>query len=238
MQFAFFCDNGHAHLANKRSSLDFLKQFRIIGVKQCSERCCQTMNDTKEHLIRVTTELIEQSNGNIKDITARTITEKAGVGLGLLNYHFGSKENLITLCVQRIISQVVLSFSPDKKDNTNSDKLSDEERLTDWAIQVYDFLFAHPAISRISILGDFENYQPQSNSAYTQKGFSHAIQSNMAESDKKLLTFLLTSAMQTAFLSGETAKTLLGYDLTVKEERDAFIRNITAMLFHGVDQRD
>lgn len=196
------------------------------------------MNDTKEHLIRITTELIEQSNGNIKDITARAITEKAGVGLGLLNYHFGSKENLITICIQRIISQVVLNFSPAKREGTKPDEWSDEERLTDWAIQVYDFLFAHPAISRISILGDFENYQPKSNTVYTQKGFAHAIQSDTAESDKKLLTFLLTSAMQTAFLSGETAKTLLGYDLTVKEERDVFIRNTTAMLFHGVDQRD
>lgn len=196
------------------------------------------MNDTKEHLIRITTELIEQSNGNIKDITARTITEKAGVGLGLLNYHFGSKENLITICIQRIISQVVLNFSPVKREDAKPDEWSDEERLTDWAIQVYDFLFAHPAISRISILGDFENYQPESNTVYTQKGFAHAIQSDAPESDKKLLTFLLTSAMQTAFLSGETAKTLLGYDLTVKEERDAFIRKTVSMLFHGVDQRD
>ena len=51
--------------------------------------------NVKNRIIEVTTELIEQHNGNIKDITARMIATKAGVGLGLINYHFGSKEKLI-----------------------------------------------------------------------------------------------------------------------------------------------
>ncbi len=38
----------------------------------------------KNHIIEVTTELIEQYNGNIKDITARMIATKANVGLGLI----------------------------------------------------------------------------------------------------------------------------------------------------------
>ena len=46
----------------------------------------------KNHIIEVTTKLIEKHNGSIKDITARMIAAKAGVGLGLINYHFGSKE--------------------------------------------------------------------------------------------------------------------------------------------------
>lgn len=60
--------------------------------------------------MEATTELIEQHNGNIKVITARMIAAKADVGLGLINYHFGSKEKLITECVQRIIGGVVAGF--------------------------------------------------------------------------------------------------------------------------------
>ncbi|MCI8771651.1 MAG: hypothetical protein HFH73_11020 [Lachnospiraceae bacterium] len=36
----------------------------------------------KNLIIEVTTELIEQHNGNIKDITVRMIAAKADVGLG------------------------------------------------------------------------------------------------------------------------------------------------------------
>jgi AcrR family transcriptional regulator len=106
-------------------------------------------SNIKENIIEVTTELIRQSGGDINDITIRMIAEKANVGTGLINYHFQSKENLITLCVQRIIENVVMEFSPLDRHYQN-----DRERLTDWAIQVFDFLFENKAISRISILGD------------------------------------------------------------------------------------
>ena len=58
--------------------------------------------NVKNRIIEATTELIEQYNGSIKDITARMIAAKAEVGLGLISYHFRSKEKLITECVQRI----------------------------------------------------------------------------------------------------------------------------------------
>ena len=189
----------------------------------------------KENIIRATTELIEQSSGRIHEITSRKIAQQAGVGLGLINYHFGSKENLITICVQRIINNVVMCFSQ-KKDTADRSNLSDEERLADWAKQVFDFLFENHAISSISILGDMQNYQIESNSVYTQKGFMKAIQDQgMPEGDKRLLVFMLTGAMQIAFLSGNTAKELLGYDLTIKKQRDLYIDKTVNLLFAGVN---
>ena len=189
----------------------------------------------KENIIRATTELIEQSSGRIHEITSRKIAQQAGVGLGLINYHFGSKENLITICVQRIINNVVMCFSQ-KKDTADRSDLSDEERLADWAKQVFDFLFENHAISSISILGDMQNYQIESNSVYTQKGFMKAIQNQgMPEGDKRLLVFMLTGAMQIAFLSGNTAKELLGYDLTIKKQRDLYIDKTVNLLFAGVN---
>ena len=189
----------------------------------------------KENIIRATTELIEQSSGWIHEITSRKIAQQAGVGLGLINYHFGSKENLITICVQRIINNVVMCFSQ-KKDTADRSNLSDEERLADWAKQVFDFLFENHAISSISILGDMQNYQIESNSVYTQKGFMKAIQDQgMPEGDKRLLVFMLTGAMQIAFLSGNTAKELLGYDLTIKKQRDLYIDKTVNLLFAGVN---
>ena len=70
----------------------------------------------KETIINATTELIEQSGGEVKNITARAIADKSKVALGLINYHFESKENLVAICVQRIINKVLMSFAPDKKD--------------------------------------------------------------------------------------------------------------------------
>lgn len=194
----------------------------------------QNVRNVKEVIIHVTTELIRENNGNVAKITSRKIAERAEVGLGLINYHFGSKKNLITICVQRIINNVLMCFSPDKKNYNERDGLADKERLANWAKQVYDFLFDNYAISSISILGDMQNYQAKCNSVYTQKGFSMAIRNDIREENKRVLAFMLTSTMQVAFLSGYSSKEILGYDLTIKSERDRYVDTLVEMLFVGV----
>lgn len=183
--------------------------------------------NVKEHIIEVTTELIEKYNGETKKITARMIAEKAEVGLGLINYHFGSKDNLITECVQRIIGEVVSGF------HMEQEFLSDKERLIAWATYVFDFLFEHSAISRISILGDFQNYSQNSNSIYTQYGFAKSLNSDISEKDKTMLMFILTAAMQVAFLGSATVNQILGYDFTKKKDRAKYIEKLVDILFEG-----
>lgn len=191
-------------------------------------------NDVKEIIINATTELIEQSGGDVKNITARAIAEKSGVALGLINYHFESKENLIALCVQRIINKVLMHFAPDKTDYTKADGLTDKDRLISFAQQTFDFLYANYSIVKISILSDFANFHPKSNSVFTQIGFRFALRGNISESKKQFIAFSLTSIMQTAFLSGENSIAITGYNLMEKAERDRFISDTVSMLMEDV----
>jgi len=186
-------------------------------------------SNVKENIIKATTELIQESSGNVADITTRAIAKKANVGIGLINYHFQSKENLITICVQRIIETVVSSFSTAGKNHE-----SDKDRLTDWAIQVFDFLFENNAISRISILGDLSDYSVDSNSVKSQKGFMLAINKDIKDSDKNIISFILTATMQIAFLSSKTSRELLGYDFNNRSERNSFITKLVSALFDGM----
>lgn len=186
----------------------------------------------KNRIIEVTTELIEQYNGNIKDITARMIAEKADIGLGLINYHFGSKEKLITECVQHIIGQVVAGFHMEQEFQT------DKERLSAWATYVFNFLFEHSAISRVSILGDCQNYTVNCNSVLTQRGFLLSLRDGISHEDKSMFVFILTATMQIAFLGSETVKQLLGYDFTKTDDRAAYIGKLVDILFEGMVQID
>lgn len=61
-----------------------------------------------------------------------------------------------------------------------------------------------------------------------------AIRNDIGEENKKMLVFMLTSTMQVAFLSGTSSKEILGYDLTIKSERDRYIDILVEMLFVGV----
>lgn len=186
-------------------------------------------NNAKEKIIAVTSRLIKESNGNIREITARTIAEKSEVGLGLINYHFGSKDKLIEICVQRIINNVVFSFKPQLSDLQTS-----KERLTACASQVFGFLFENPAVSRISILSDMNTYGEETNTHNTQKGFMRMLGDEIEQSQKELLAFTLTSAMQTAFLSSFESNPILKYDFSKAEERDKFISDLVNLLFENI----
>lgn len=197
-------------------------------------------NEIKESIISVTSEMIEQSGGNINNITARAIAGKCGIALGLINYHFGSKDNLIAYCIQRSISKLLMNFVPSKKDYNENDGLTDKERLINWGEQIFEFLQNNYAVAKISILSDFKDYQEKSNSVFTQMGLRLAIRKNIPEDRKKLIAFSLASMMQTAILMGDNSNQIIGYDFKDTTRQKQFISDIVEMLMPdmGEDEAD
>lgn len=191
------------------------------------------MNDIKELLIDRTIELIKESDGKPERITARAIAQKSGVALGLINYHFGSKDNLLAECSNKIINELLSSMKPGLM-KSEDDVLSDRERLILYAKQTFEYLFANRAIVKMSILSDFRSYGEDTNSALTQKGFQMAIKGNIPGKSKRLIAFSLASSMQTAFLAADESKKITGYDLNTKKGRGSFIEDTVNMLMGGV----
>lgn len=197
-----------------------------------------TANDeAKESIIQAAIGLIEVSDGNIRNITARSIADKSGVSLGLINYHFGSKDNLIAICCSRIINKTLVSMSPENIDYKKDDGLTDKERLISYAKQTFEFIYKNDSTVKLSVLSDLQDYSPDCNSALTQKGFLLALRGDMPESQKKHIAFSLVSIMQSAFLAGDNAKEITGYDLKTAKQRAKFISDTVNMLFEGVYEK-
>lgn len=174
----------------------------------------------KQTIIEAATELISNSSGNMSDITTRMIAEKAGVGVGLINYHFQTKDNLIETCVQRIISQVTEHFRPQLEPG-----LGPRERLKQVVKLVADFLIANPSLSRISILADHNSPAPQDNTMKTVKGFASVWTKEGKEAGEHstVLLFALTAVIQAVFLRKELTFQLFGFDFREKDQRDGFL---------------
>lgn len=182
----------------------------------------------KESIIKAATELIEENKGDMSKVTARAIAAKSGVALGLINYHFKSKENLIEMCVQRIVNKILFCFY---SDDDLSEDISDRQRLINRGRRVFDFFFDNKNMTKIFILSDLKDYQPKSNTAAVQSGFKMAIRSADIDNRKKrILGFMLTSAIETAFLTGDRSSDILGYNLDVKEERDKLVEEMVEAL--------
>jgi len=188
----------------------------------------------REKIITSTIELIRRSDGDIKNITARAIAELSGAALGLINYHFGSKDNLIDICCSRMISKTISEYSPENNDYSAEDGLTDKQRLISYAHQTFEFLFENRSVVKISILSDLKDYRANSNSALTQVGFMMALRGDIPESDKRRIAFALASVMQAAFLAGDNAGEITGYDLKSEDSRRQFITDTVTMLMEGV----
>nr|HML49486.1 TetR/AcrR family transcriptional regulator [Clostridia bacterium] len=93
---------------------------------------------TREKILEAALALLEEGGRDVESITIRGIAERAGVSVGLINHHFGSKEQLIEQCVQRIIGGVISAFTPTVP---TEDPV---EKLQCVAKQVMDFLMDNP----------------------------------------------------------------------------------------------
>jgi Transcriptional regulator len=170
----------------------------------------------KEKIIETTIELIKKEDGHTEHITIRTIAEAVGVGTGLINYHFGTKENLIEICVQRIISNVISAFHPAIYQEEN-----ELVKLKTAAKQVVDFFLENPEISRVSILGDMNAPKILDNTAKTVLGFMGIIKKE--EKEIKWITYCFTLVLQGIFLRRNSLREDMGFNMDNKTERDSFI---------------
>lgn len=181
--------------------------------------------DVKESIIDATTELIRESNGNLNRVTIRNIAHQADVSIGLINYHFESKEKLIEVCVGRIIGQVILSFKFNQGINEPKD------RLLSGATSVFAFLKENPEIAKVSILSDLSSPQTNTNSVTSYQGILSTLPDSFSEEKKKVVAFMLLSTIQSAFLIRSVANDLLDFDLYTDEGVYCFFKYAIDLLF-------
>ncbi|NMA04850.1 MAG: TetR/AcrR family transcriptional regulator [Acholeplasmataceae bacterium] len=173
-------------------------------------------NNVKEKIINTTINLIKESNGFSNNITIRKIAEDANVSVGLINYHFKSKEKLIEICVERIIKDVMYAFSSEN-----------DEPINTFTLGVFKFLLENPEISKISILSDLSQPNIKNNSSISFRAISRALSK---DNKNKIKAFIFLATIQAAFLNKEITKELLNLDLNNNKDYEIFFNSVTEIL--------
>lgn len=175
--------------------------------------------DNKETIIQAAIALIEEKGEDLDTVTVREISKRAGVGLGLVNYHFGNKDKLIELCVERIVNSIVGQFQYIRE---KTQDLTAFEKLEYLGGMTFDFLFEHYTVSRISALTDMKNPKPDDNTHRTYDAYLPLVAACRPDWDEQTVkrkTYCLISIMQQTFLRYETVSAILDMDLSQKENR-------------------
>lgn len=178
--------------------------------------------NSKEAMIQAAIQLIEEKGERLEEITVREICKRAGVGLGLLNYHFGNKDQLIELCVERMVNETVEQFQSIQE---KTQGLSPFEKLEALGNMTLNFLFQHEAVSKISILTDMRTPKENDNTHRTFTAYLPLVSACRPDWDEETVkrkTFCLITVMQQTFLRCEATSGILGIPLRAEEARRAF----------------
>ena len=182
--------------------------------------------DNKEAITQATIKLIEEKGEHLDEVTVREICKRAGVGLGLVNYHFGNKDQLI----ERMINGTVEHFQNIRE---KTDGFTPFEKLTYLGNITLDFLFEHYAISKISVLTDMQSPKENDNTYRTYAAYLPLVAACRPDLDEAAIrrkTLYLITVMQQMFLRYEIISQILGIDLRQKENR----RNFHTQVLHDI----
>jgi AcrR family transcriptional regulator len=175
--------------------------------------------ETKKKILEVTVDLLDTIE-NPDNITVRKIAQAAGVGAGLINYYFESRDDLIKAAVaQKMVSMAEIMESL-KEDSGNP-----KEYLKNVLTAMSDTAMKDRRLNKISaeydlVKGDFKIC------LYLQPVLRKIYQDSKSETDLRLIAFQLIVTLQSVYLRQDAFHLLTGIDAGIKKERDNLINSI------------
>jgi AcrR family transcriptional regulator len=174
-------------------------------------------SDARNRILAATLDLLDEQP-DADQITVREIAARADVGIGSINYHFQSRDNLI----RSALASTVEAIDPLWKMPEDMDEEGAFDSLRSLLKVNADVGFSNLRASRILIshlLLQGENDVPYVILPLLEEIFGKA----RNERELKLLAMALVVTLQVGFIRPEAFRRYLGVDITDKNKRDDII---------------
>ena len=173
---------------------------------------------TKEKLIDATFALMEELDDPL-NVTSRQIAERAGTKPSMINYCFGSRENLIYQTFQK----QYMSFLKDKDiENLIASDLSPKELLKKLHFAVAKCLVENPKFTKAItgyVLFSRDLSQESFSFPYVKKHYA----GRKTDEECRLIAYELSSAMQLIVFRKDDIRASFGIDLDNDKELQKYI---------------
>ena len=208
--------------------------------------------ETKEKILACTTELIKELNGDISNVTIRTIAERAGIGVGLTNHYFKSKECLIAECVDAVFKDMFTVFMSDREDIYGREEAGPNESTKRVVRSLVEFMLQNSAMTRVAFMSDAEHPSDKdytgrivNSLAYcmvdrkkleemlTNDMFTEKMKQQFREhfvSEQRIRAFMIISSLKEAFLRREFMTQAMGVDFNDAEQRNEYVDELVELV--------
>jgi len=173
--------------------------------------------DLRQKLIETTKSLMDEAD-DIGKITVRQIAEKAGVATGLVNYHFKSKDNLISIVIGDVMVRVISEI-------TGSDDYSSMEpdlRLRIMLKKLCDVVGSDKKLIRFMMLREMTEGSMQA-PLYIIPLLKEIFGGQKDDMQLRIIALQLIQPIQASAINAASFHMYCGIDLTNFEQRNYFI---------------
>ena len=175
----------------------------------------ENANSPRERIRSAAKELLLEKN-DIESITVRQIANRANVGVGLVNYHFSSKDALLAEVVSERMNEII------RYDLDNADGLSPKEKLQTILIQLFDMGAEYLPLLQFLIRKEIED--GNMDTALELVPFLRsAFGSDTDEMKLRVLALQILFPLQMTCISPEKFKLYSGIDVLNGEERKKYV---------------
>lgn len=160
----------------------------------------------------------ENNTNDVSEITSRKITERAQINLSTINYHFGSKDELLTTAVNKLIRDTADVYFQ----STNSIEKSPRDKLRDFLVNICDIVVSYKKYTK-EIMPYILLNEEFTQAIEVLPLVKECLNKNRSEEECKIISYELISFMQLIFYRSDTFKTFAGINIMNKKERDMLI---------------
>lgn len=182
--------------------------------------------NTKQKIIDATLELLREV-GNIEEVSVRKIVQRAGIkGVGIINYHFQTKDNLISEAVRYDTNQII-----DRWDAIyETMKMPSIDKLKIMLKGTGDLIDTNPIFGKISMIHDYLNPAVDDNTSRSidkyMMIFREIYGDKKKEEEIRIIAHSVLSSAQLAFIRSDVILKTMGYDFYDKKQRDEFLEKM------------
>ena len=183
--------------------------------------------DARKRILQATITLLNDID-DIEQITIRQIAKNAGVGSGLINYHYQSKDNLLKQAVDSVAGEIADQWER-SLDHTIANPIDRLKNLLkiNASVGLTNMKYARIAIQYELLHGDIT--VPLVILPVLREIFG----AQKDEQEVRMIAFTLVTTLQVIFLRERTFRRYAGIDIFAEEQRDRWIDKLVDQFIYG-----
>lgn len=171
----------------------------------------------KTKIIAATLEVLKETN-DIEGITVRQIAERAKVGIGSINYHFKSKNQLLSIAIGQILADTITEYSS-WKNNMNT---VPKDNLKDMLKTLCNSLVEYKDMIQFILSQDIMSGTMQT-PLYLVPILKTIFGDKKTEIELRIIALQILQPLQIAGIEPEVFHLYSGFDLFEENQRNCFI---------------